>query len=321
MNTRLQQWLANQKVTSRFHPSWILMVVGASLAIGLLMWLLSTAVFRHESPSSAGPALPASAQRLPASEQQPSAAANQPAPPAAKITRAGFTPPDADAIPDTEFGDAVRLGRAIFTDTQTYAKAYVGNGLNCVNCHLDAGRKADSAPLWAAYGLFPMFRDKNQKVNTYEDRLAGCFRFSMNGRAPAYGSKEFVALMSYSYWLASGAPLGAELAGRGYPKLPPPQQAPDLARGKQVFDTQCAICHGADGQGTRVGARYAFPPLWGPHSFNAGAGMTQIKNAAGFIKANMPLGQGNTLSDQQAWDVAKYMTSQPRPADPRLGRS
>lgn len=82
-----------------------------------------------------------------------------------------------------------------------------------------------------------------------------------------------------------------------------------------------AICHGADGQGTKVDTRYAFPPLWGPHSFNAGAGMTQIKNAAGFIKANMPLGQGNTLSDQQAWDVAKHMTNQPRPADPRLGKS
>ena len=46
--------------------------------------------------------------------------------------------------------------------------------------------------------------------------------------------------------------------------------------------------------------------------------MGSIKNAAGFIQANMPLGLGGTLSDQQAWDVATYMDSHERPQDPRF---
>lgn len=46
--------------------------------------------------------------------------------------------------------------------------------------------------------------------------------------------------------------------------------------------------------------------------------MSDIKNAAGFIKANMPLSKGGSLSEQQAWDVAAYIDSQPRPQDPRF---
>jgi thiosulfate dehydrogenase len=57
--------------------------------------------------------------------------------------------------------------------------------------------------------------------------------------------------------------------------------------------------------------------LWGPDSFNWGAGMHQVGNAAGFIKANMPLSQGESLSDQDAWDVALFIDSQERPQDPR----
>ena len=53
-------------------------------------------------------------------------------------------------------------------------------------------------------------------------------------------------------------------------------------------------------------------------SFNWGAGMANINNAAGFIKANMPLGQGGTLTDQQAWDVATFIDSHERPQDPRF---
>ncbi len=65
-------------------------------------------------------------------------------------------------------------------------------------------------------------------------------------------------------------------------------------------------------------ARPVFPPLWGAKSFNWGAGMGNIKNAAAFIKANMPFSQGMTLSDQDAWDVAMFVDSHERPQDPRF---
>lgn len=235
----------------------------------------------------------------------------------ARFEAGPFAPPPEEAIPDNELGAMIRKGRDIFVDTQANAGRFLGNGLQCVNCHLDAGRKANSAPLWAAYVKYPAYRDKNRKVNSFEDRLAGCFTFSMNGHPPAYDSPEMVALVSYSYWLARGAPTGADLPGRGYAEVARPSQPADRTRGMAVYAQHCAICHGADGGGTKVAGRYAFPPLWGKDSYNAGAGMFRVGTAAAFIKANMPLGQGGSLGDQQAWDVAQFVNSHERPVDPR----
>ena len=241
-----------------------------------------------------------------------------PAPTQQIENKSAFQPPSEDKIPDNEFGKIVRLGAAIFHDTQANAKEFVGNDLQCANCHIDKGRLANAAPLWAAYVAFPTYRDKNKHVNTFQERMQGCFRFSMNGKAPALNSTVLVALESYAYFLAKGAPTGSDMPGRGYPKLPKPANL-DYAHGKEVYAQKCALCHGPDGQGQRdPGGATVFPPLWGSRSFNWGAGMSSITNAAGFVKANMPLSQGNTLSDQEAWDVATYLDSQERPQDPRF---
>jgi len=229
-----------------------------------------------------------------------------------------FAPPGRNTVPDDEFGAMVRKGRQIFTDTQGHAGQFVGNDLQCANCHLDEGRRPDSAPLWAAWGMYPAYRGKNKHVNDFAERVQGCFRYSMNGTAPPRGDDVLLALESYAYWLASGAPVGKELPGGGYPTLDDPEQQPDYARGEKVFDSHCALCHGSDGQGQRAADDSpAFPPLWGPGSYNWGAGMHRVNTAAGFIKANMPLGAA-TLSDQQAWDVAQFIDSHERPQDPRF---
>jgi len=318
-------WYESQKQTRKFHPGWIVMAVSGVLVVAGIIPIPATLVAETAPPPAAAapPAGTSDHGKVPGTDM-PKVIEQTPDPARlrnAKTIQVDFSPPPDETMPTGEFGQAVRLGKAIFTDTQTYARQYVDNKLNCVNCHLGAGRKADSAPLWAAYGMFPAYRDKNKHVNTYEERLAGCFRFSMNGKAPAPDSKEMVALVSYSYWLAKGAPLGVELKGRGYPQLPKPQQKPDAARGKQVFEANCALCHGADGQGTEMSGRTVFPPLWGKNSFNGGAGMSKVKNAAAFVHANMPLGKGNSLSEQEAWDVAQYLDSKPRPPDPRKGKS
>lgn len=236
----------------------------------------------------------------------------------AAATRA-FAPPSEQQIPEGALGDVIRHGRDIFTDTPTYAKAYVGNGLSCSNCHLDAGRLARSAPLWGAYGMYPQYRKKTGEVNTFGQRLQGCFLYSMNGKAPALDSAEIVALETYAWWLAKGAPAGIRLPGAGYPKqgfkAPKP---PDYARGEKVYAANCALCHGVDGQGQQVAGRNVFPPLWGTQSFNWGAGMHEIDNAAAFIKANMPFSRGGSLSNQDAWDVAMFMNAHERPQDPRF---
>jgi thiosulfate dehydrogenase len=227
------------------------------------------------------------------------------------------TPVDSE-IPQGKFGDVARLGEKIFREPATYAAAYVGNDLRCSNCHLQAGRLAGAAPMGPAYVAYPAYRAKNGHVNSFEERLQGCFRYSMNGKVPPLGDPILVALESYSFFLAKGLSTGEPAPGRGFPELPPPPLSADYARGGEVYAQQCAACHGADGHGQSSGGKVVFPPLWGPRSYNWGAGMTSIKSAAEFIHANMPLGLGGTLSVQQAWDVAAYIDSQVRPQDPRF---
>ncbi|HET6655506.1 MAG TPA: c-type cytochrome [Gammaproteobacteria bacterium] len=237
---------------------------------------------------------------------------------AAPTGKGGFQPPPESAIPAGPDGEVIRYGEQVFTDTTRYAKAYSGNALACVNCHLDRGRLADSAPMWAAFGQYPRYRKKNDKVNTLTDRIQGCFVFSMNGKAPPADSKAMVALESYFHWLATGAPVNVAMPGGGYPEIAKPERAPDPARGEKIFAAHCALCHGDDGQGRRSAGVVVFPPLWGPESFNWGAGMHRIPTAAAFIKANMPYGVGGSLTDQQAWDVAAFVDHHPRPQDPRF---
>jgi len=230
-----------------------------------------------------------------------------------------FTPPAADAIPSGAFGDAVRHGQDIFLNPKKFAGQYVGNSMNCASCHLDAGRKAGSAPLWAAYVLYPAYRSKNGHVNTLAERLQGCFLYSMNGRMPPADSRTIMSLESYMYWMAKGAPTGVKLAGQGFPELAKPAQPADYVRGQKVYTQHCALCHDADGKGQQDASGHTvFPALWGDDSYNWGAGMHSIKTAAAFIHANMPLSQGGTLSEQEAWDVAYFINAHDRPQDPRF---
>jgi thiosulfate dehydrogenase len=241
------------------------------------------------------------------------------------VDRDGYFQPSLDReIPDGEFGEAVRRGREIFMNTGTNAADFVGNDLACTNCHLDAGRRPNAAPMWAAAVKYPAYRSKNEMINTMEDRVHGCFTYSMNaqdspsGGPPPRGSQIYKDLESYFFWLAQGAPIDTHLPGAGYPELEKTELGTDKQRGEAVFAANCAACHGDEGQGTKdLNGRTIFPPLWGERSFNWGAGMHRTSTAAGFIKANMPLGKPYSLTDQEAWDVAAYITSKDRPIDPR----
>ena len=289
----------------------------AASAVVLVLGLAGTVIIfgAHD-----GPRRPIQlAQAPPASTPPPSVVASAVAvPPASGASAPLFQPPSDSTIPDNEFGQEVKLGQAIFNGTSPLAAPFVGNSLRCASCHLDAGRQPHSAPLWSAYVMYPAYRSKNKHVNTLAERMQGCFSYSMNGKAPPLGDPVLVALESYAFFLAKGAPVGTKLAGGGYPTPPKPALAMDFNRGAKVFEQKCSLCHGADGLGQTADGAVVFPPLWGPMSFNWGAGMGSIKNAAGFIKGNMPLSQGNTLSDQEAWDVAMFMDSHERPQDPRF---
>lgn len=148
----------------------------------------------------------------------------------------------------------------------------------------------------------------------------------MNGRRMPADGDEMKAMVSYLQYLSTGIPVGAKMEGTGVPRLKPLDRAADPVAGQKVYAAVCAACHGANGQGLRRGQvgdgeGYQFPPLWGPDSYNTGAGMYRGMLAAGFIKGNMPSGVTHTsavLTDEQAFDVAAYINSQPRPVKANL---
>jgi thiosulfate dehydrogenase len=224
-----------------------------------------------------------------------------------------LSPPAATALPTGPLGDSVRYGQSLVTNTRALAARFVGNGLNCTNCHLDAGRVAYAAPFAGLWGVFPEYRARRGSVESLEERLNDCFERSMNGKPLPSDSREMIALLSYIAWLSEGVPTGVEVQGRGFKEVSAPLP-PNPARGESLYIAKCAACHGADGEGLRgADNAYVFPPLWGAQSFNVGAGMARVSVAAGFVQAKMPLGNAGSLSDQEASDIAAYFTSQPRP--------
>lgn len=237
-----------------------------------------------------------------------------PLPPAALA----FDPPSAASAPAGAYGDAVRYGARLITHTSAEAPQYVGNGLACSNCHLDAGRKAGAAPLWAAFVNFPAFRKKNGEINSFQKRVQECFLYSMNGTPPPLGGRELLAIESYAAYMARGLPSGISPPGRGFPPIAPPPLAADDKRGARIYAEKCSACHGPDGAGQRLSADTLYPPLWGSQSYNWGAGMATINKAAAFVHANMPLGQEGSLTVQEAWDVATFIDGHVRPQDPRF---
>ncbi len=228
-----------------------------------------------------------------------------------------FVPPPASAIPKNKFGQMVLLGKRVFDNTPRYAGQYIGDGLSCENCHLASGAAAYSAPMWGAYPAYPRYQGKVHAVVTMSRRIQECFEFSENSHhLPRTSGKIITALVAYSAWLSRGAPTGAQMPGRGYRALKAPPLTPSIERGRKDFIVNCEMCHGPHGQGMLTGHHYQFPPLWGPHSYNAGAGMHKVKLAAEFIQVNMPLGRAGTLTLQQAWDLAAYIDSHKRPPNP-----
>ncbi|MEO8014785.1 MAG: c-type cytochrome [Polaromonas sp.] len=310
---------------SKFPLNGLMLFIGALVILLAVVAVGGNMLFERLShkpvtltttPQANAPAPPSTT--VAAGTAAPAQAVSEAASAKPAVVNAAFTPPAESTLPDGDYGKVIRLGEQVFMETGKYASRYVGNSLSCANCHLDAGRKADSAPLWASFIHYPAFRSKTGQVDTLASRIQGCFQFSMNGKAPPVDDEIMTALQTYAFWMAKGAPVGTPVPGSGYPKLKKPAQPADYARGEKVYAQNCALCHGADGLGQRAGNKQVFPPLWGPKSFNWGAGMHQLANSAGFIQANMPLGKGGSLSEQDAWDVAVFMNSHERPQDPRF---
>ena len=221
--------------------------------------------------------------------------------------RVAFVVPHLADVPSGPLGTAILRGRALAEHTRDSLPKFVGNGLRCTSCHLDAGTRRNAMPWVGVYARFPQYRARSGAVIDLEERIGDCFERSLNGTSPAYDSREMRDLVAYMAWLSRGTPVGRETEGQGIPALAPVR--PDTSAGRLTFVVECARCHGVDGQGL-------IPPataLWGERSYNIGAGMTRLRTAAAFIRAAMPHDRPNTLTPQQAYDVAAYMNSHARP--------
>lgn len=192
-----------------------------------------------------------------------------------------FRVPAESEVTDTATLASIRRGRALIHSTRDSLPRNVGGALTCANCHIGDGTQANAMPLVGAYSRFPQYRARSGHVDLLEDRINDCFKRSMNGKALDTQGRDMRDIVTYMAFLSRGYPPGSEMNGEGVPKLDPLKG--DTARGRQIFATTCVACHGADGNGSAVA-----PPLWGPRSFNIGAGMARIRSAAAFIHQLMP---------------------------------
>ena len=217
-----------------------------------------------------------------------------------------WTPPVVDSTPDDPFEVAVYRGLALLTHTRDSLPRFVGGNLNCTSCHLDEGRRANSAPLSGVFARYPRFIDRAAAVVPVEDRVNYCFTRSLAGSKLPNDSREMQDIVAYLSYISRDVPVGGHISGEGMPKMP--ALVGDSASGHTLFTANCVRCHGEDGAG--VGPA---PALWGPKSFSIGASMARTERAASFIRHNMPLDKPGTLSDQQAYDIASYVTAMARP--------
>lgn len=260
---------------------------------------------------------------VPSSEPKPSQLSQQ----VEKTEKAAedfWQAPDMNSVTDNSLKEILLYGKNIIANTALYfgpngkVAKNATNGMNCQNCHLDAGTKVFGNNYGSVFSTYPKYRARSGTEEDINKRVNDCFERSLNGKALDINSKEMKAITSYINWLGKDVPKGEKAKGSGFKDLAFMDRAADPALGKTVYAQKCQSCHQSNGEGLMNSDNTAFtyPPLWGKHSYNDGAGLYRISNFAKYVKSNMPLGAShdNTqLTDEEAWDLAAFVNSQPRP--------
>ncbi len=238
-----------------------------------------------------------------------------------KIERKLWKAPNIDNLKENK--ELILYGKDLIVNTAKYlgpkgSVLQITNGLNCQNCHIAAGTQAFGNNYGGVASTYPKLRLKPGKIVNTEGRINACIRCSLNGKPLDKDSKELAAMVAYMEWLGKDVPKGEKPLGAGLIPIAYLDRAADPNKGRKLYNQQCIACHAKDGGGilNPKGTAYIYPPLWGENSYNKSAGLYRISKFARFIKTNMPFGVSHknpTLSDEQAWDIAAYVNSQPRP--------
>jgi thiosulfate dehydrogenase len=231
--------------------------------------------------------------------------------------------PDISTIADANLRNQLEYGKDLIAHTSKYlgpngSVAQLSNGLNCQNCHLNAGTKVFGNNYGSVASTYPKMRARSGSVENIYKRVNDCFERSLNGQALDTSGKEMQAIVAYINFLGSNVEKGKKAEGSGFKDLAYLDRAADPDKGKVVYETKCQSCHQPNGEGllNPEKTEYTFPALWGKGSYNDGAGLYRMSNFAKYVKYNMPQGVSHgspQLSDEEAWDVAAFVNSQPRP--------
>src|SRR6187402_2752119 len=119
-----------------------------------------------------------------------------------------WTAPDTSTIPFTSEGKIIRYGRELIAHTAKYLGPNgkvksISNGMNCQNCHLNAGTKPFGNNYGSVASLYPKFRARSDSEESIEKRVNDCIERSLNGTALDDQSNEMRAIVSYIKWLGS----------------------------------------------------------------------------------------------------------------------
>ncbi len=231
--------------------------------------------------------------------------------------------PDTSTISTNSEGEQIRYGRKLIANTSYYfgpngIVQHSSNGMNCQNCHLDAGTKIFGNNYSAVASTYPKFRERSGSIESIYKRVNDCFERSLNGKALDTTSKEMQAIKSYIIWLGKNVKKGEKPKGSGLSELAFLDRAADVEKGKTIYVQKCESCHNKNGEGkmNADNISYQYPPLWGNSSYNIGAGLYRLSRFASYVKSNMPFGatyENPQLTDEEAWDVAAFVNSQQRP--------
>jgi thiosulfate dehydrogenase len=230
----------------------------------------------------------------------------------------------ADNVTEGEQRKMIIYGHDLIVNTSTYfgpqgSVSAISNGMNCQNCHLDAGTRPWGNNYGAVASTYPKFRERSGDIEDIPKRVNDCFERSLNGKAIDITGYEMKSIVAYMQWLGQNVKKGEKPKGSGITDLQYLNRAASPAKGQIVYNQKCQSCHGSEGEGLKNinDISYSYPPLWGQHSYNNGAGLFRLSRFAGYVRDNMPFNQAKhnapVLSDEQAWDVAAFVNSQPRP--------
>ena len=210
-----------------------------------------------------------------------------------------------------------------------------GTHTSCDHCHQGIGDKQDAAGnrqkgslgLGASWVMADMYDRFTGLLLPFELRQMQCYINSSNGYKPNIADDVIRDVTAYSRFLSAALDLkiGNHYDEQGIDEIAASatlKQGDDYVRGESLYKHKCMQCHGPQAFGLEINGALLGPALAGPNAWNM-----QSRNyfyyvstiLPGFICRNMPLGNENTLTNQECRDIAYYISNLPRPAGDRQG--